>query len=462
MKVREIVLQNFRAFRGERRISFVDPVTDTVRPVTVLAGANGCGKTTLLEIIEALFKFWVDPGDPQPLIKELEASSVIAMTLELAPQDFPALSAQELQVWEEVLTGYTDKEITKRLKLRSPLSFSQVTNIAAKIKSIRAGAVNLQREQPVTIHLTLDSEHHYRRGVLAAQSPNAASPLAELSEQEQRVFDFLATGSTNKQIATQLFLAEGTVRNYVSSIFAKLGLRNRSEAAAAALRYQYGIEVDPQGAASLPLYGGLLYFPYTRRLAVTHGGAIEPPIEETPWIFRFMPSDQWVGSLEHLWVWQNYLDLEAYKTTGADSRTHLASYVESVERILGTDRRITIARGRVRVPVHWQENGERPQVRLDQLPSGEQQVLLLFGELARRRREGAVIMIDEVENSLHPTLQRLVMWNLEHLAHKWESQVIVTTHSWEVINWVRGGAFINLDYPEGRFDAPVAENGEEA
>ena len=95
------------------------------------------------------------------------------------------------------------------------------------------------------------------------------------------------------------------------------------------------------------------------------------------------------------------------------------------------------------------------QVRLDQLPSGEQQVLLLFGELARRRRPGAVIGIDEVENSLHPTLQRLVMWNLHRIAREWEAQVIVATHSLEVINSVRGGAFLNLDFPEDRFDLPA-------
>ena len=112
------------------------------------------------------------------------------------------------------------------------------------------------------------------------------------------------------------------------------------------------------------------------------------------------------------------------------------------------------------VPVHWQEEGERPLVRLDQLPSGEQQVLLLFGELARRRRPGAVIMIDEIENSLHPTLQRLVLGNLERLAREWDAQVIVTTHSAEVINWVRGSAFINLDYPEDRFDLPVPHETE--
>jgi two-component system response regulator DevR len=47
----------------------------------------------------------------------------------------------------------------------------------------------------------------------------------------------IAKGSTNKEIATSLHLGEGTVRNYVSSIFGKLGLSNRAEATAYAVRH---------------------------------------------------------------------------------------------------------------------------------------------------------------------------------------------------------------------------------
>ena len=133
-----------------------------------------------------------------------------------------------------------------------------------------------------------------------------------------------------------------------------------------------------------------------------------------------------------------------------------------METVLGNDRRIRIYQGRVLVPVSWGQGIERPDASLDQLPSGEQQVLLLFGELARRRRKGAVIMIDEIENSLHPTLQRLVMWNLRRIAREWDAQAIVATHSLEVINTMRGGAFINLDYPEDRFDFPVSNDADDA
>ncbi len=56
--------------------------------------------------------------------------------------------------------------------------------------------------------------------------------FAELSERETRILELIASGLTNREIADSIFLAEKTVKNYVSKLLAKLGLRNRSEAAA--------------------------------------------------------------------------------------------------------------------------------------------------------------------------------------------------------------------------------------
>jgi|GEM_PF-2133336 len=192
---------------------------------------------------------------------------------------------------------------------------------------------------------------------------------------------------------------------------------------------------------SEPVNSGLILLPHDRQLSPVMRGAIEPPTEKQQWVSRFKNSDAWEGSLQQLWVWQNYLDLESGKT--ADSS--LGSFVETVESILGEDRKIKIEQGQVTIPAGWANgNGHEQRIGLDQLPSGEQQVLLLFGELAKRRRPNAIIAIDEVENSLHPTMQRLVMSNLRTLAREWDSQVIVTTHSQDVLNSVRGSAAILL------------------
>lgn len=60
--------------------------------------------------------------------------------------------------------------------------------------------------------------------------------LARLSEQERRILDLIAEGRTNRQIANQLNLAEKTIKNYVSSLLAKLGMERRTEAAVFAAR----------------------------------------------------------------------------------------------------------------------------------------------------------------------------------------------------------------------------------
>jgi DNA-binding NarL/FixJ family response regulator len=56
--------------------------------------------------------------------------------------------------------------------------------------------------------------------------------IAKLSPQEQRILQLLSEGKTNREIADELFLAEKTVKNYVSNLLAKMGMSRRSEAAA--------------------------------------------------------------------------------------------------------------------------------------------------------------------------------------------------------------------------------------
>ena len=64
-----------------------------------------------------------------------------------------------------------------------------------------------------------------------------ASAFANLSQQEKHVLQLVSEGKTNREIAKALFLGEGTVRNYVSSILSKLGVNNRAEAAAYAVEH---------------------------------------------------------------------------------------------------------------------------------------------------------------------------------------------------------------------------------
>ncbi len=61
-------------------------------------------------------------------------------------------------------------------------------------------------------------------------------PIAALTPQERRILNLIAEGQTNRQIGEAMFLAEKTVKNYVSNLLAKLGMERRTQAAAFAAR----------------------------------------------------------------------------------------------------------------------------------------------------------------------------------------------------------------------------------
>jgi DNA-binding NarL/FixJ family response regulator len=62
------------------------------------------------------------------------------------------------------------------------------------------------------------------------QTQKTEARLSSLSSQERRVLDLIAQGRSNRQIAEEIFLAEKTVKNYVSSLLSKLGMQRRTEA----------------------------------------------------------------------------------------------------------------------------------------------------------------------------------------------------------------------------------------
>ncbi len=66
--------------------------------------------------------------------------------------------------------------------------------------------------------------------------PEEDARLVGLTPQERRILDLIAEGQTNRQIAESLFLAEKTVKNYVSNLLAKLGMERRTQAATYAAR----------------------------------------------------------------------------------------------------------------------------------------------------------------------------------------------------------------------------------
>ena len=82
----------------------------------------------------------------------------------------------------------------------------------------------------------------------AAQGSRGRRAAPWLTEQERKILDLIAEGLTNRQIGERMFLAEKTVKNYVSNLLSKLGMERRTEAAvfAAKLPPKRGTEAPPE------------------------------------------------------------------------------------------------------------------------------------------------------------------------------------------------------------------------
>lgn len=91
--------------------------------------------------------------------------------------------------------------------------------LARAIKDVGAGLSLLDNRAAAALMAKLRGE---------AEHPD---PLSGLTQQERVLLDLLAEGLTNRQIADRMFLAEKTVKNYVSRLLAKLGMQRRTQAA---------------------------------------------------------------------------------------------------------------------------------------------------------------------------------------------------------------------------------------
>lgn len=338
MKIREVHIRNFRNFGPNAgAVSFIDPLTQQVRPLSVLVGSNGCGKTTVLDTIEGLLSFAV----------ALETRSICGILRD---------------------AGYADMR----------LDFRRVT-ITDSLRNI-----------PEVLRIALGRKEY--------------APDDYLMTEQIAAIDQRGVGGRNVTRDHGQAQLQGWVRTMMQ---------------------------DKE-----PLTGGLIYLPHRRWVEHEQKGAIEEPSRARKWLFRFDPDHRWEGSLSQLWVWQNYLDLEQ----GREGRQNLTPFVAAIEAILGRDRTVMIRGGRVHI-----ERPGREALELHELPSGEQQILTMFGEIIRQIRPGGVLIIDEVEISLHPALQRVVLHHLRELAARYDLQIILTTHSMEIVAAVAPDELVNLD-----------------
>lgn len=122
-----------------------------------------------------------------------------------------------------ILTSYEDDEALFEAIMAGASGFllKQVrgTDLVDAVLRVAAGQSLLD---PAVTRTVLERLRH-------AHDPD---PLADLTAQERKVFDELRLGRSNREIAATLFLSEKTVKNYVSTVLAKLGLERRAQVAA--------------------------------------------------------------------------------------------------------------------------------------------------------------------------------------------------------------------------------------
>ncbi len=105
------------------------------------------------------------------------------------------------------------------------------TEILDTIRGVMRG------ETRISPHIARKLFEELRRSRAVDLPSGAPLPdLSDLTERERAILDLIAQGQSNRQIAASLFLAEGTVKNYVSRIMDKLGVQSRTELAVKAVR----------------------------------------------------------------------------------------------------------------------------------------------------------------------------------------------------------------------------------
>ena len=171
------------------------------------------------------------------------APDILLMDIQMPGGD--GLSAAERILAEDAgarivfLTTFSDDEyIVRALKMgaRGYLIKQDVAQVAPALRSVMAGVCVLEGEvleRSTTIGLS--GRPGGREQNEEAPGPSAqdlrSTAFAALTDREYEVVEAVAEGLDNAEAAARLFMSEGTVRNHISAILAKLGLRNRTQVA---------------------------------------------------------------------------------------------------------------------------------------------------------------------------------------------------------------------------------------
>ncbi len=158
----------------------------------------------------------------------------------------------------------------------------------------------------------------------------------------------------------------------------------------------------------------ILYFPHNRELFSVKGEQIFREEVKYQWCYRYQNQNDFQGSLESYLIWLDYAEPEIFQVV-----------IDFLNQLDFEGKTFYIHRKSLSVMVKTRNGNEHP---LNKLSSGEQNILIMLLELRRRLIPGSIVLLDEIENSLHPAFQHRLAQNLLQLQKQIPFQLILTTH----------------------------------
>ncbi|SHG85290.1 response regulator [Streptoalloteichus hindustanus] len=208
-------------------------------------------RTFLVDDHEIVRRGIADVLEPEPDVEVVGEAASVREALALLPAARPDVAVLDVR-----LPDGNGVELCRELRSRLPeLRCVMLTSFAddeALFDAIMAGASGFVLKQVLGGDLVaairtvgagqslLDGRTTSALLSRLRRAQELADPLRELTDQERTVLELIGEGLTNRQIAERMFLAEKTVKNYVSHLLAKLGMQRRTQAAVLATELRWG------------------------------------------------------------------------------------------------------------------------------------------------------------------------------------------------------------------------------
>src|SRR5580700_1735822 len=205
--IRVFVLDDHEVVRrGVKELLDAEPDMEVVGEAATAESA--VGRVPLLGVDVAVLDVRLPDGDGVEVCREIRSASPGTACL--------------------MLTGYGDDRAVLAAIMAGAAGYAmkhaQGMDVVESVRAVAEG------------RSALGPEAAQRVMALLREKAETTDPLAALSSQEKRVLDLIGEGLTNREISERMFLSEKTVKNYVSALLTKLGMKRRSQAAALVAR----------------------------------------------------------------------------------------------------------------------------------------------------------------------------------------------------------------------------------